>query len=230
MLKKKTISLIVLSILGIACGKHTKTTSGVNSSLNRYIDAQLEGSFSASEANMGNTFCAALAYKKNNFANMYGSGSFSKKFVFDMSQKVCDNNTAANFSQTLKYSGLNGLSYLPEGSPGVVPFVETDTNGVFSTYCAARNQIARTFTNGTEVKVYHFFSGTECGGDATQICAVYERASAADFITTNYKKYLISTGPFLSRDLKGQEVFSEEQATCNGSIQMLKHTLRQIQD
>jgi hypothetical protein len=219
---------ILFSLFAIACGK--STSKGVNqSNLNRLIDAQVEGTFSANEATLGGIFCNALSYKKNNFASLYGATTFTKKFSFDMTQKNC-NSEATSFSQLLKYSSSGTLSYSSQGDPGVVPFVETDSSGVFSTYCANRSQNARVFVSQNDVKVYHFYSGSECGGDSSEICAVFESATPTELITTHYKRVVISNGVFLNLDLKGQEVFSDEQANCDGSTQSLRYTLRQIQN
>jgi hypothetical protein len=225
---KHNLFIILFFVLTLACGKSTsKGTS--QSNLNRLIDAQVEGSFSANEATLGGIFCSALTYKKNNFASLYGATTFTKKFSFDMSQKNC-NSEPTSFTQLLKYSSSGTLAYSSEGAPGVVPFVETDSSGVYSTYCANRSQNSRVFVSQNEVKVYHFYSGSECGGDSNQICAVFEGASPSDLITNHYKRVVISNGVFLDLDLKGQEVFSDEQANCDGSTQSLRYTLRQIQN
>jgi hypothetical protein len=147
-----------------------------------------------------------------------------------MEQKLCSNENSAKVNgQLLVYSTASGLSYESAGVPGIVPFVETDASGVFATYCANQNQNSRVYTTGSDIRVYHFFPGSECGGDASQVCAVYEKA-AADQITNHYKRMVVSNGAFLGYDLKGQEIFSEEQGACGGSLQFLNHTLRSVQN
>jgi hypothetical protein len=220
--------LFVFTFIFFSCGK-SSSKGTAQSNLNRLIDAQVEGNFSANEATLGGIFCTALAYKKNNFASLYGSSNFTKKFSFEMSQKNC-NSDSTSFTQLLKYSSSGSLAYTSASDPGVVPFVETDTTGAFSIYCANRSQNSRIFVTQNDVKVYHFYSGSECGGDSNQICAVYESANSQELITNYYKRVVISNGTFLNLDLKGQEVFSDEQAKCDGSTQTIRYTLRQIQD
>jgi hypothetical protein len=204
------LNLVLMSLLFVACGKAGQTKPAVASKLDRVIDPQTEGKFSISEQNLGNTFCAALKYKRENFLNLHTEPTV-KKFQFKTKKYECGaTDEVAEGGQTLFYSAAGGISYAGSGS---IPLVQTDSQGIFATYCANKTQESRVFVNGGSYISYHFYEGTACSGEAFDICAVAEKANKGE-PTNTYKQYLVLTGSKFGYDLKGQELRSIDQSKC----------------
>ncbi len=224
---KKTLVLCLLFVFMVACGKQSKKSSGgATNNLGRVIDALQEGNFSAEEKNLGNNFCNLLKNKRENAVTSFG-GNFPKKFKFDVTRKECTGETTEAAGQTLIYVNNAGTPAYSAPSGGVTPIVETELSGSYAVYCAKKDSNSRVIMNNGEANVYHFFPGTSCGGDSSQICAVHEKTDT-NLTTIGIKRYLISSGVFLGLNMPGQEVFSEEEIVCGGSTQLLRMILRTV--
>jgi hypothetical protein len=145
-------------------------------------------------------------------------------------KRSCGEALESSSSQILAYKASNPLSYVSLTTSLIVPNVEIDSNGVFAIYCANRNRNSRVFSSGKILSVYHFFTGTECGGGDNDLCAIAESTSTQN-LTNSFKKILVSSGIFLELDLRGQELDSFEQSLCDdGNIQSTSFQLSKVTD
>ncbi len=219
MKNKILLTCLALSFLFLvsACGKMggEAKPANVQNKIGRDINPQLEGDFSAEEKNLGLAFCNSLKFKRENFVNLHADPN-AKKFRFEVSKMSCGSTDKVITQQDLYYSSAGGLSYTGSGS---LPTVQTDSQGVYATYCANRTQNARTYTVGSTYVSYHFFDGTQCGGSATDVCAIMERAEKGGK-TNAFKQYLISTDDLFGLSLKGQEKLVIDQSKCGDEATM----------
>jgi hypothetical protein len=221
-MKKMNLSLFVLSSLLFACGKSATTVKSSNS-LGRTISALEEGNFTVDEKLLGQTFCTALQFKKNQFANLHINGSLSK-FKFDITHQTCTETEEKTEETVWSYNSNfgSGLSYsVVSGYNGYTPTVETDSFGGFKEFCANQTQNSRVFTATGGVVSYHFEPGQNCEASSTDVCAIYEFAESEGAVSSIYKRYVISTGSLSGFNIKGQEIRMVEEKSC-GSDKKLK--------
>ena len=224
----RVILFFILSLLLFSCGKNSELPPTLPVFIGREIDPISEGSFSDNEKLIGNNFCNSLSYKRTKFSDLYSDPI--KKFHFAVKNRACGDAEESSSSQILAYKASNPLSYVSLTTSLIVPNVEIDSNGVFATYCANRNRNSRVFSSGKLLSVYHFFSGTECGGGENDLCAVAETTSS-EKLTTSFKKILVSSGTYLGLDLRGQELDSFQQSLCDeGNIQSTDFQLTKVTD